>query len=149
MPSKLATTAEAVKAALNAAPGGTFSQAFTAERKYLPLFDLEELATLRVSVVAAGFAPTALTRSHVQKELTVDVGVHQRLPEGTDPSSAAANAVIDPLLQLVEEIALFFRPGLYGGASFVSAASETVCDPEQLRANNVFFAFARLTFKTL
>ena len=43
--------ADAVTAELNA---GSFSQAFTAERHYRPVFDLPEMGTLHVTVVPQG-----------------------------------------------------------------------------------------------
>jgi len=43
--------AEAVKDALN---GQDFSQAFTAERHYQPLFELKDMKTLHVTVVPRG-----------------------------------------------------------------------------------------------
>ena len=148
MASQTAAAADAIAAALNAAPGGTFAMPFEAVRVYLPGFDLEELETLRVTVVPAAFEPSHLSRSHVQKELTVDVGVHARLPQGTEPYAPAANAVIDAHVGLLEQIAAFFKPGQYGGATFVRCSADSIADPEQLRMNNVFFAFARVTLKT-
>ncbi len=44
----LVAVADAVVASLNA---GTFSQQFTAERKYVPAFELAEMQTLHVTVV--------------------------------------------------------------------------------------------------
>jgi hypothetical protein len=149
MASQTAAIADGVAAALNAAPGGTFSQAFTAERKYQPQFTLADLAVLRVSVVPRGRDLERLTRALVRKDVLIDVGLHKHLPDDTDPAAAAGNASIDPYLQLAEEIADYFESAkpAAAGAPFLRSEHAALWDPQRLRENRIFFSLITLTYR--
>ena len=91
--------AEAVKESLNAA---TFSQPVNAQRHYLPLFDLQDMHNLHVTVVPKGLIIQPGGRAHNQHDYQIDVAVQKKLTTGD-------NQEIDPLLSLVDEIADHFR----------------------------------------
>ncbi|MBI1371823.1 MAG: hypothetical protein GC159_03560, partial [Phycisphaera sp.] len=76
--------ADAVAAKINAAPPATFSQAFTAERLVLPVFELADLAELKVTVVPRSVEITGSTRSVSQYDIAVDVGVQKRVSKNVD-----------------------------------------------------------------
>lgn len=99
--------ADAVVAALNA---GTFSQSFTAARSYAGWrLKLETLDGLRVDVVPAEYADTALASQGTDEAVCrVDVVVRKKLDPSDSSSGVATNAAVDPLVALVEEIARFF-----------------------------------------
>jgi hypothetical protein len=100
--SVITNIAEALKHELNA---HDFSMEFEAARDYLPVFDLQDMQTLHVTVVPAGVTIQKLDRSRTQSDVQVDIGVQKKLSE-------ADNAEIDTLMALVEEIVDFlqFRP---------------------------------------
>ncbi len=91
--------AEAVKDSLNAE---TFSPPFTAERRYVPVFDLKDMKTLHVTVVAHGLTDEPLDRTKNKEEYQIDVAVQKKL-------DAADAAEIDPLMALVESIRKHLR----------------------------------------
>ncbi len=91
--------AEAVKEELTAK---TFSQAFTAQRYYQPLFNLEEMQDLHVSVVPNSLMVHPFGRNLNQYEVKIDVAVQKKFQ--TDDAIE-----LDPLMTLVEEIADHFR----------------------------------------
>lgn len=91
--------AEAIKDALNAE---TFSMPFTATRKRKPEFTLEQLDTLRVTVVPASTATEQLTRGKLEDTVKVDVAVQQRLADAEDETEG------DALSYLLEQIKDFF-----------------------------------------
>ncbi|MCK4341001.1 MAG: hypothetical protein KAY37_04680 [Phycisphaerae bacterium] len=64
---------DALVARLNA---GEFSQSFTAEREYQPVFDLAEL---RVSVVPKAVSITTASRHDSFYDCTVDVGIQKKV----------------------------------------------------------------------
>jgi len=99
--SVLVQIADAVVAELNAAG---FSRPFTAVRSYRPRFELSELETLRVSVVARNVEIEVDSRDPAahQHDYQVEVAVQTRIAE-------ADAAHVDPLMDLVEEIADFWR----------------------------------------
>ncbi|HND54215.1 MAG TPA: hypothetical protein PLV92_17515, partial [Pirellulaceae bacterium] len=76
MPAAIVQLADAVVADLNAA---TFSQPFTAQRSYLPRWKLEELATIRVTVVPKDDVGERASRAQWQEDYQLDVAIQQRL----------------------------------------------------------------------
>jgi hypothetical protein len=134
--------ADAVVAELNA---GTFSQSFTAQRLYRPEFDLREMAALHVTVVPRGVETLTVSRSSVQYDVSVDVAVQQKL-------SGESNAEIDPLMNLVEEIATFFRLrrlSAYPNASWLRTENEPVYSPGHLEELRQFTSVLNLTFRVV
>ena len=91
--------ADAVVAELNAA---SLSLPLTAERHYVPSFELQEMQDLHVTVVPKGVVITKSDRSRNTNDAQIDVAVQKKFETGDA-------AEIDPLVNLVEEIADFFR----------------------------------------
>jgi len=133
------TIANAVAATLNAA---TLSQPFTAEVLFRPLFDLKALNTLKVSVVsrAVSFAP--VSRRAGTRQVQVDIGVQRKIGGDSD---------MEPLLDLVEEIALCFGIGSRladcPGAVCVKVENEPVYAPEHIEQYRQFTSVVTLTFE--
>ncbi len=152
MPSKIALLADAVKTSLNT---GTFSQTFTAERKYIPAKSLEELETAAatdapvVIVVARSNEIENLSRVDRQKTVDIGIGVQKRLTQACDPGSEDGNAELDATLLFVEEIAAHFTPGEYGGALWVATKNDPIYDQEDLTNNRTFASMVIVTFKYL
>jgi len=121
-----------------------FSLPFTAERAYLPRFDLPEMTSLRVTVVPRGLTISAGTRSRDQHEYRIDVGVQQKLEQED-------SAELDPLMDLVEEIADHFR-GLVletePEAACVGVENGPVYAQEHMREGRLFTSILTLTFRT-
>lgn len=99
MTAALVRVADAVVAEINAA---TLSMPVTAARAYQPVFDLAEMKDLHVTVVPKGLEQELGSRAGTPREIKVDVAVQKKL-------QTADAAEIDPLVQLVEEIAVIFR----------------------------------------
>jgi hypothetical protein len=131
--------ADAVVAQLNAA---TLSQAFTAERLYSPLENLETLTTLKVTVVprSAFFEGADRNRKTVTTE--IDIGVQRR--------SDLDQVDLDALMVLVEEIVDLFPFGglsTYLGASVVGLANAPIWASDHLNEKHVFTSVITLTVK--
>lgn len=129
--------ADAVKAELN---GHTFSQAFTSERYFRPVFDLPDMAQLHVSVVPTEIITSSLGRSVVQQDYAVEVAV-QKVVEEAD---------LDGLMSLVEEIADFFRNrrlAQYPGAVWVRTDNAPLFRPEQWDSMKLFTSVLKITFR--
>jgi hypothetical protein len=147
-----ATIAEALKDFINQAPGGTFSQDFRAKRVYVPAIDPDKLgANLSVLVVARPDTRQLADRGgrHI-RDVRIDIGVQKRLSAGLDPFTEEANAEIDALATLAEEVADYARPGVELGAATIVA---TVVDPnyiwEHLATRSVFTSVIAVTVKTV
>jgi hypothetical protein len=139
--------ADAVTAALN---GASLSQVFTAERAYVPIHELKDLSTLRVSVVAASLEGALLDRSGRNLySYVIDVGVQQAIGRG--PMSAAdINVVSDPLMLLAQEIAdLFDGQSLetYPRARCVDVKNVPIYVPQHIDEMRVFTSVVSLTFR--
>jgi len=134
--------ADAVVTELNA---GTFSQTFRAARHYRPQFRLEEMKDLHVTVVPKGVEATTVSRSGVQYDISVDVAVQKKLEKET-------NTDLDPLMNLAEEIANFFRLRRltqYPGASWLRSENDPAWSPGHLEELGQFTSVLTLTFRVV
>jgi hypothetical protein len=130
--------ADAVVAALN---GATFTQTFTAVRAYVPVYELTDLGTLRVTVVPRELSLVPLTRNADTGEYLIDVAVQKVL--GRD------NADIDPFMTLAEDITDLFRGSTlatYTDAKCTAVANAPIYDPGHLDERRVFTSVVTLTF---
>ena len=81
-----------------------FSLAFTAERAYLPTFELPDLNEVKITVVPKQDDGKLDTRSSSAHEYALDIGVQMKPP-------TIDNENLDPLMGLTQEIADFFLFG--------------------------------------
>ena len=135
----VAELAQAVAATLNAAPRAL---PFTAELHYRPVFELRELATLKVSVVPRSTGRKRASRAGDLRRLQVDVGVQRKVANDDE---------VTALLGLVEELADCFRVGQrlasYPAAVCTELANEPVYAPEHLEQFRQFTSVLTLTFE--
>ena len=132
--------AEAVKDELN---GHDFSMEFGAAREFLPVFDLQEMQTLHVTVVPAGLTIQKLDRSRTQSNVQVDIGIQKKL-------STADNDEIDAMMALVEEIVDFLRFRKLAGcpeALWVSTENNPIFVREHLSEMRQFTSVLTLTYR--
>ena len=137
--------ADAVTAELNAAPAGTFSRPFTAARRVQPLFELSELAELKVSVVPKALELSTAGRGIRQHDVQVDVGIQQRLAGEVDDE-------VPELVGLVEQVVryLWARPlAAVPAAAWVRAEQQPLYAPEHLLERRLFTGVVTLTYRVL
>jgi hypothetical protein len=134
--------AEAVKDELNA---GTFAPPFVAQRLYHPVFDLADMTTLHVTVVPKAVALEVADRSRDQWHVQVDIAVQKKYE--TD-----APLELDPLMNLVQAIADFFRHrrlALYPAATWVRTENVPVYAQEHMEELRQFTSILTLTFRVV
>jgi len=134
--------ADAVKAELNVT---TFTPAFIAERRVLPVYELSELTGLRVTVVPKAVEITVSTRAASQHDLTVDIGVQQRVPPESD-----VDAFVLLLGGLVDAIADHLRRrelAQLPNVCWVSTTNDPVYAPEHLTEKRVFTSVLTVTYR--
>lgn len=133
--------AETVVNELNAA---SFSQAFTATRNYLPLFELSEFKTLRVTVMPGTTTLETRSRQTCQQDSTIEIAIQHKLAD-------CENTTIDPLLGLVEEIADHFRFRRFSTPDviWIKTENEPQLAQEHLDQFRVFTSLLTLTFRAL
>lgn len=122
-----------------------FSQPFTAQRHYLPRFELQDLKTLHVSVVPSGLTVETAGRSQAQRDVAIDVAVQKKLAH-------EQNADLDPLLALTEEIAEHFRGKRLAGypdAIWVKTEHKPIYAAEHLDQLRQFTSVMTLTFRVI
>jgi len=142
--SRLTDLADAVVAALNAAPGGTFSTAFEASRSVLPrVTNADEIESVRVLVSPAG-VPSVETRTRklTAHRLRVTVGVQQKLGDDEEAEVAALGTLVDEIVDY-----LIGRDA--GGATFVELANSPFCSEKHLVENRVFTSLIVVTYSAL
>jgi len=134
--------ADAVVTELN---GNAFSQPFTAERQYLPVFELPEMKMLHVTVVPKGMIVTQIARNQAAYDVQIDVAVQKKFDNGDA-------AELDPLMALAEEIADFFRfktlPGPLG-AAWIKTEHTALYAPEHMDQMRQFTSVLTLSFRVM
>lgn len=143
--SLVVAVAQAVTDGLNTAPKGAFAMAFTAQRRYRPVFDLTELKELRVTVVAKGLVLANLGRGPNQDDVAVDVAVQKRV-------DANNTSELDALMELAEQIGGYFRQkrlASYPAAVWVKTEHTPIYAPEHLDSKQVFTSVMTLTFRVM
>jgi hypothetical protein len=147
--------ADAVVSELNtAAGGGGFSQTFTAQRQYVPIFDLAELKDRHVTVVPRGAAIQSSGRDRNQHDVQIDVAVQKKQVPGPpgEVGTPETNAQFDPLMKLVEEIADFFRLRRLASPAntiWIKTEHSTLYSPEHVEQHRQFTSVITLTFRVI
>ena len=132
--------ADGVASALN---GEVFSKDFTAVRAYVPSFKIHETDGLQVTVVPRGLERTSGTRSESQHDYQVDVGVQEKFEQGDA-------AELDPLMDLVEEIADFLGDETLDTDPLCACASVehgALYVQEHMREGRVFTSVLTCTYR--
>ncbi len=142
MPAKSLELADAVVVSLNA---GRFSRAFTARRVYDPLFELQDLRTVKLLVVPAGETDEVESRSSLEERFAIDVA----LLIGTEtPGEHAGQATLDAWMQVADEIKVHLRDtGELAGCAWVACQRQPLWDPERLRTIGVMLAVQTHTYR--
>lgn len=140
MASRIIRVADAVTAELN---GHTFSLPFTAVRLYQPQYELQEMKALHVTVVPREILIAPLDRSRCEHDVQVDIAVQKKYTSG-------ANDEIDPLMDLVQEIADFFQQRRLANlpeAIWIETKNAPVYAPEHMQQFRQFTSVLSLTFR--
>jgi len=136
--SKVTEIADAVAVKINNA---SLVPGLIAERIFLPVFELKDMKTLKVSVVPKARRITQESRSHENDEVEIDIGIQKKISCDTE---------LEILLRLVENITALFKAERLEGyptALCVRKENQPVYDPEHLRQFNQFTSVVTLTFK--
>lgn len=137
-----AQIAAAVTDAINAAPGGTFSEPVTAASAFLVVHKLDALETLRVSVVPRSIEIEPQTRGSDRRQARVDVAVQQRCA----PDDAQR---ISELIALTEQIEAHLNRAAMEGFRWLGASIDPLYDATMLRELRVFTSVIELTYVSL
>jgi hypothetical protein len=138
--SKIIDIADAVVTTLN---DGDFKPTFTAVRYYVPEFELEDLATLHVSVVPKALETESYDRTNNEWNCQIDIGVQQIITNDAD---------CDVLSTFVEDIILTFinkQLTSYQSAFCVKVENNPVFSTQHLIEKDVFTSLITLTFKVI
>lgn len=134
--------ADAVVAELN---GGSFGQPLVAQRAYVPVFDLGEMADLHVTVVPKAASAERMDRSNRQFDYSIDVAVQKKL-------SLDGNVESDALMLLVERIGDYFfgrRPATFNQAICTKVDNDPIYSPEHWREMRQFTSVLTLVFRVM
>ena len=139
MASKIIQVADAVTAELN---GHIFSFPFTAIRLYQPVYALQDMKALHVSVVPRGVVSSVLDRSRAQHDIQVDIAVQKKY-------ASDATEALDPLMELVQQIADYFqmRPLAEIGAVWVRSENKPIYAPEHMQELRQFTSILTVTYR--
>jgi hypothetical protein len=114
----------------------TFSQDVNASRYLLPMFQLEELTTLKVSVIPRGRNKQLMSRSSNQLIHNIEIGIQQRMDDVNDSTET------DPIGLLVEEIEDYLLGLEVNGATCTEVmnvlADDSIFAKEHIQSNKVW-----------
>lgn len=135
--------ADAVAATINAAPSGTFSQAFEAQRRIRPVFEPADLADLKVTIVPRSIAVEAGDRSTDFFDAAVDIAAQRKVDQQDEAQVVA-------LLDLAEEIGDHLRHRRLDSLPdvvFRSLVHDPLVAVEHLDQMGVFTSVLTLTYR--
>ncbi|QDV62575.1 hypothetical protein [Crateriforma conspicua] len=139
-PATVIQIADSVVAEINAAD---LSKNPTAQRLYVPDFDLEDMKELRVTVVPREVEYLPLDRATNKYHATIDVAVQKKFSKGDAKE-------IDPLVLFVEEIADYFRLkrlNSFVAARCIKVENAVLYSTEHWTQFNQFTSLLTLTFE--
>lgn len=135
----MSTTIQIADAVVDALNLQTFSQVFTAVRKWVPSFTVPELSTLRVCVVPKGETIEQATRSEVFVDHTVLVGIQKKIN---------GDAEADQLCNLADEVVDYFVQNDLANARRVLIEHDPIASPEMLDEHRTFLTLIAVTYRS-
>ena len=146
-PPVVSQIAQAVTDTLNAGVAeDAFSASFNAERAYLPVYDLPDMADLKVTVVPKRRTIAGGTRGANQQDIAVDIAVQKRV----NPADLTESDALVALIESIGNYLRFKRLELDGiAASWLSIEHEPVYAPEHMEQMNQFTSVLTVTYRLL
>ena len=121
----------------------------TASRTWLPVFELDDMYSTRVTVVPRQHTSIVASRSHLEHEVSCDIGIQKKLKR----SKADEDAEIDYLVNFADSIRdkVSFVDHVISGhhASFLSINSETLLAPDHLEEMRQFTHVLTVTYRVI
>jgi len=127
---------------------GDFSESFEAVRSYAPKWTVQELETLRVTVVPRSFVSELATRKADRIDYGIDVGVQRRTDESLEDLDAAMSLVEQMVNELRRHVVAISTTDEDVNAMLVSLQVDPVFAPEHIADKRVFTAVIRLTYRS-
>ena len=141
------TVAEAVLTEIQGS-SGLYTEPATVQRAYVPAFDLKDMGDLHITVVARTNETEIVSRSMVQHDIGVDVGIMQKL----SGAYAGDNDEIDELMELVKDFKTFFENRHLAqapSARWIDTVNEPPYMPEHLSEFGQFSSVLTLTYRVI
>lgn len=129
--------ANAVCSELNA----EFASEFAAVVMAVPLAKVEDLGSVKVTIVPRSLVPAQMTRSGRTMDVTVDVGIQKRVADDADIEAMADLG--ERVLGFLWRHALATMPT----AQFIEATNDPIMNSEHLQANHVFTGLVSVTYR--
>jgi hypothetical protein len=133
--------AEAVVAEINDAD--VLPSGISAQRHYVPTFELKDMDTLHVSVVPRAVAIQPMGRAYCQHDVQIDIGIQQRFQDDQQ-------ITIDALMQQVEQISDLLRAKRLAqlpGAVWLRSQNDPIYAPEHMDQLRQFTSVLTLTYR--
>lgn len=139
--------ADAIVTGLNYRDGqnhGLFTVPFTAVMTVLPMYELKDLESVKVTVMPKKVDIEPASRAADQYDFEIDIAVQQKLDAPIDASVAT-------LAGLVNEIAAYFRKRIYSslGAVWVGTKIDPIFSIEHIQPPSVFTSVISVVFRVV
>lgn len=123
----------------------TFSEPIVVSRRVLPEYELAELKDLTVTVVPKSVQITNITRQPSSFDVTVDIGIQQKIGKDTDAEVQRLSGVVTELVSYLDRRPLMGLPTV----QFKSIVNDPVYVPEHLSQQRLFTSILTLTYKVI
>ena len=119
-----------------------FSVPVQAVRHYQPVYELSQMQSLHITVVPRGIVTSVLDRSRLRHEVQIDIAVQKKFSSGSVEE-------LDPLMDLVQEIADHFHKRQLSGTNAVWAKTENkpIYAQEHMQELRQFTSVLTISFK--
>ena len=119
------------------------SQALIAERKVLPVFEIKDLAELKVTVVPKSLELEPITRGATQRQFQIDIGVQKKITGDADTQATDLIMLVDEMVSYLQKRSLDTKPA----AVWVKSTNEPVYDRVHLSQERVFTSLITVSYR--
>jgi hypothetical protein len=139
MASQITEAMEAVRDAINSA---SWSLPFIAEASYLPVYKLEDMHDLHVTIVPRSDSITLLSRDTTTRDVVIDIAVQKKLSdENAYNNTGELLAFVEELIQWITSTRSF------GSWQWILLTNEPIYSAEHMREMNQFTSVVSVTLK--
>tara|TARA_B100001094_G_scaffold330972_1_gene397724 strand:+ start:1965 stop:2456 length:492 start_codon:yes stop_codon:yes gene_type:complete len=122
----------------------------TAEMHWLPYFEMEEMNVTNITVVPRQHTSVVKSRTHLEHEVAVDVGIQRRLKRGQKDEDTEIGwyvALADDIRSLLSHDDFDLSSGEH--VSFLGINSETLLAPDHLNEMRQFTHVLTVTYRVI
>jgi hypothetical protein len=121
----------------------------TATRTWLPVFELDDMTETRVTVVPRQHTSVVASRSHLEHEISCDIGIQKKLKRNKTNEDIEIDFLVNFADSIRDKVAFVDHVISGHHASFLSINSETLLAPDHLEEMRQFTHVLTVTYRVI